>query len=407
MNGLTPRVAVVASHPIQYQAPWFRGLAAHVDLHVYFCHRQTAEGQAAAGFGQPFEWDVPLLDGYSHSWLANVSETPGVDRYRGCDTPDIERVLRAGAYDACIVSGWYLKSYTQAIRACWDQGTPILVRGDSQLAGPRRRMTTIAKYLPYRWFLRRINGHLYVGRANREYLEHYGVRPEMLFHAPHFVDNERFGATADAARRSGRVAALRTGWGAASNTTIFAFAGKLIEKKRPLDFLDAIARLAGSGADVCGLFVGSGPLQAEIEASARGRGLPVRFAGFQNQAAIPAYYAAADCLVLPSDGRETWGLVVNEAMACGLPAITSAEVGCARDLIDPGATGLTYPVGDVDALARRMAEMMELLRLNRSQVAAAVANRIAQYSCDAAVRGALAGLHAVTSPLATVRGTQR
>ena len=71
-----PRLAIVASHPVQYQAPWFRALAEQVDVHVFFCHRQSAEDQARAGFGTPFEWDVPLLDGYEHSWLQNVAAAP-------------------------------------------------------------------------------------------------------------------------------------------------------------------------------------------------------------------------------------------------------------------------------------------------------------------------------------------
>src|ERR1700741_4307399 len=100
MNSM--RVAVVASHPIQYQAPWFRALARATDLEVFFCHRQDAAGQAAAGFGVPFEWDVPLLDGYRSQWLENVAARPGVSSFSGCDTPSIEERLAAGGFSACI-----------------------------------------------------------------------------------------------------------------------------------------------------------------------------------------------------------------------------------------------------------------------------------------------------------------
>jgi glycosyltransferase involved in cell wall biosynthesis len=73
--------------------------------------------------------------------------------------------------------------------------------------------------------------------------------------------------------------------------------------------------------------------------------------GFVNQSELPAVYGSADLLVLPSDGQETWGLVVNEAMACGIPAVVSDAVGCGPDLIEPGRTGATFPLGDVAALA--------------------------------------------------------
>lgn len=395
---------MVASHPIQYQAPWFRALARDLDLQVFFCHRQTPQGQADAGFGQPFDWDVPLLDGYAFEWLPNRSTSPGVETYGGCDTPDIAGRLAAGRFDACLVNGWYLKSYVQAIRAGWRLGIPVLVRGDSQLRGPRSLLRSTAKYLPYRWFLRRVDAHLYVGRANREYLEHYGVRPSQLFFVPHFVDNERFTARADTARRSGEAAALRARWQAPDGTPVFLFAGKLIEKKRPGDFLSAIGALQRPGSQVRGVFVGSGPLEAMLRQRAVDESLPIHFMGFQNQSAIAACYAAADCLVLPSDGRETWGLVVNEAMAAGLPAIVSDEVGCAPDLVIDGRTGFTFPVGDVEALTERMGAMSRTLSADRPGLTAAVAGRIAEYSCAAAVRGTLAAVAAVTNRAAAVAG---
>ncbi len=175
---MTTRLAIVASHPIQYQAPWFRALARETDLTVFFCHRQDAAGQAAAGFGVEFDWDVPLLDGYRFHWLENRARTPDVSTFSGCDTPELDQRIRTGNFDACIVSGWYLKSYLQAIRACRKYHVPVFLRGDSQLATRRSPLVGAAKYLPYRWLLRHVDGHLYVGQANREYLRHYGVPDE-------------------------------------------------------------------------------------------------------------------------------------------------------------------------------------------------------------------------------------
>ena len=131
------RLAIVTSHPIQYQAPWFRALAQVTDLDVFFCHRQDAAGQAEAGFGVAFDWDVPLLDGYRYHWLTNRSRRPDVSSLFGCDTPEIAGVIRDGGFDACLVCGWYLKSYLQAIQGCWRCGVPVLLRGDSQLGTVR------------------------------------------------------------------------------------------------------------------------------------------------------------------------------------------------------------------------------------------------------------------------------
>jgi hypothetical protein len=86
---MSRRIAVVASHPVQYQAPFFRGLAQRADLTVFFCQRHDPALERAAGYADGFSWDVPLIDGYRHEWLTNVAPRPGVDRFGGCDTPDV------------------------------------------------------------------------------------------------------------------------------------------------------------------------------------------------------------------------------------------------------------------------------------------------------------------------------
>lgn len=390
------RLAIVTSHPIQYQAPWFRALAREIDLCVFFCHRQSAEGQAAAGFGVAFEWDVPLLDGYEHRWLTNVAATPSVDTRSGCDTPGIADALDAGRFSACLVNGWYLKSYRQAVSASRKLGLPVLMRGDSQLKTPRSAALSMAKYVPYRWFLStQIDAHLYVGSANRAYLEHYGVLAERLFFAPHFVENERFASAAASARANGAARDLRHEHGIGDDVVIFLFAGKLIDKKRPSDFVAALAQAARAGARVHGLIAGSGPLEHELRQQAQATGAPVAFAGFTNQSRMPLCYAAADCLVLPSDGRETWGLVVNEAMAAGVPAIVSDVVGCAPDLVTPAETGEIVPLGQIDRLADAIGRMARRSPGEVATMSGAVRHRIAQYSCDAATAGTLAALRAL------------
>jgi glycosyltransferase involved in cell wall biosynthesis len=388
-----PRLAIVASHPIQYQAPWFRELAKVVDLEVFFCHRQDAAGQAAAGFGVPFEWDVPLLDGYASHWLRNVARRPSTERFSGCDTPEIDERLGAGRFDACIVSGWYLKSYIQATRACWRRGIKVLVRGDSHLNVPRSRVKSAAKYLPYRWFLNRIDAHLFVGAANRAYLRAYGVPDGKLFFVPHFVDNAFFASRADRARTAGEASRIRHEFGIPSDGVAFLFAGRLVEMKHPDHFIRACA-LVGHVADsrVHGIVVGDGPLRPELESLAAASGAPVSFAGFKNQTAVPAYYAAADAMVLPSDGRETWGLVVNEGMACGLPVIVSGAAGCVGDLVEHGVNGFVFPKGDIDRLAECMRATMAADRRRMGNAARA---RVKGYAAPRAVAGTVEALAAV------------
>ncbi len=149
----------------------------------------------------------------------------------------------------------------------------------------------------------------------------------------------------------------RAEWGLAPGELALLFAGKLIPCKRPGDLVAVVQRLRAEGVPAQAVFVGAGPLEGQLRDQAQATGSPAYFAGFKNQSEMPACYGAADLLVLPSDS-ETWGLAVNEAFACGLPAVVSSAVGCAPDLIEEGLTGAVYTPGDLAGLhgaIRRMA----------------------------------------------------
>lgn len=391
------RLGILASHPIQYYAPWFRYLAARLEIEVFYAHRQDSKGQGEAGFGIEFDWDTPLLEGYPYRWLRNVARQPSLRSFNGCNTPEVYDLIRPGRYDSFLVFGWNRKSSIQTIRACWRAGTPVLMRGDSQLLTRRSWLVSTIKYFPYRWFLPRMAAHLYVGQRNKAYLEHYGVVEEKLFFAPHFVDNVFFSESARQAEDKGRGLEIRSAFGILKDAFVFLFVGKMIPKKRPEDFVRTCLEVFSSGPmrDVHALLIGDGPLRNSLEILARPYAPRIHFAGFQNQSELPAFYKAANALVLPSDGEETWGLVVNEAFACGIPAVVSDAVGCAPDMIEEGSTGYTYPVGDVNMLTRRMLEMKKVCQSKGLAVREAVARKVAQYSIETATAGLRVALESV------------
>ena len=185
------RIGILASHPVQYQVPWFRALAKVCDVHVYFAHR-LSEAEQGVGFGQAFAWDMDLLSGYSYSFLNNVASHPCVSRYNGCDTPEVYSIVEDGYFDAFIVMGWYLKCYRQAMAACRKNRIPVLVRGDSQLETPRPLLKRLALEVRQRWLLAKFSRFLSVGKRHSGYLQHFGVPPEKIFFAPHCIDNQWF-----------------------------------------------------------------------------------------------------------------------------------------------------------------------------------------------------------------------
>ena len=215
---------------------------------------------------------------------------------------------------------------------------------------------------------------------------------------------------------------------------VFLFAGKLEEKKQPGQLLEAF--LAADLPKATLLFVGSGELESALKEKAKGishgwkkintdifsAGDPtgkssshqetencqlttddsahrVVFLEFQNQSRMPAVYGTGDVLVLPSKGRyETWGLAVNEAACCGLPAIVSSHVGCGPDLIENGATGWVFEAGDIVALQRAL----ETAAANHERLAAmgaALRQRVMRdYSYANATEALLARVKLSTAP---------
>ena len=164
------------------------------------------------------------------------------------------------------------------------------------------------------------------------------------------------------------------------------FAGKLLAFKGPLDLLAAAASLKSTGYPVSILIAGSGPLEAELAATAMAAGVSLHRLGFCNQTQMPGAYAAADVLVLPSSG-ETWGLVANEAQACGVPVIVSDACGCAPDLAQDGSAGRVFPFGDREALSAAL-----LAILDHPPARKTILEKSEKYSVAAAADGIQEGL---------------
>jgi glycosyltransferase involved in cell wall biosynthesis len=386
------RLAFLTTHPIQYQIPIFRRLARERGLEFTVLFVMLPDDQQQGeGFGVRFQWDVPLLEGYRYEVLENVSRAPAVTTFRGCDTPAIGEVIRRLRLDALVVNGWGVKSCLQGLRACRRLQVPCVVRGEANLRRPRPWW----KHAMHRLLVRQYSACLYIGQANREFYEFHGVAPTKLFPALYCVENTRLAASAMAwnQRRPG----LRDAFGVPWASVCFLFSGKLEAKKHPLALVRAFREVVGRVTGVHLLVVGDGALRAACEQYVVEHRLPVSFAGFLNQSRMPEAYAAADCLVLPSDHGETWGLVVNEAMACGLPAIVSDEVGCAADLIVERATGRTFQSGRWDQLVECMLDMVEASPLLPSMGEAA-RRQVAGYSAEAAADGIVQAARSVAAP---------
>lgn len=350
-NSKRLKVGFLATHPIQYYTPLFRALAAHpqIEFQVYYCGHATAQEQAAAGFGVPFEWDVSLFGGYNHSFLENKAKRPSTASFHGLNIPGVANRIAADRLDAIIINGWHFLGAWQTMWASLRNNVPFFLRSDSQLVTTRRLALRLAKRFAYPLFIRCAAGCLPAGQLARNYFLHYGAEPRRIFLVPHCVDDERM--RSEARQSLPQREQIRADWKILPSQIAWLFAGKFIEKKRPLDFVDAIAELHRKDGKSIGVMIGDGPLRRACEDHAARVDAPIRFLGFLNQTEIVRGYVAGDALVLPSDAGETWGLVVNEAMLCGLPCFVSNKAGCGPDLIEDGVTGAVFPFDDPLACA--------------------------------------------------------
>lgn len=361
-----------------------------MDFEVLFAMLPDAAMQGA-GFGVAFDWDVPLLEGYRYSVLNNVSVNPGVTHFRGCDTPDVAEELKRRRIDVVIVNGWVVKTCLQTLRACRRLGIPCIVRGEANNLRPRPWW----KRLLQRQLVRRYDAYLPIGTASREFYRSYGVSDKIMFDARYCIENERFMRAAVAL--AGQEPQIRARWAVPDDVLCFLYCGKFESKKHPVELVAAVGHAVSQGARLHLLMVGDGDLKPVCEAMVAEQNLPVSFAGFLNQSEIIQAYVAADVLVLPSDHGETWGLVVNEGMACGLPAVVSDQAGCAYDLVKDGETGWLFHFGDWKQLTELLVELSVTGNDIRS-MGAACRQLIEQFSPAAAAEGIAAAVHQVVGP---------
>jgi len=335
---------------------------------------QGLEARFDPGFGKSLSWDIDLLGGYESEFL-DTYKHQRLDSFWGLRLKRrFGNALRGMGAHVLWIQGWQVAAYWQAVFEAQQAGVRVWLRGDTNARSNAGGTGQQLKRLLLRQLLRRVDRLLYVGEANRQFYLAQGIAEERLAPAPHCVDNARFVAAAAAARSERD--RIRKEWRIPAEAFCFVFAGKFLAKKRPWDIILATKRLRDDlrSRKIHLLWVGTGELGVELRQScyvcfdAERREYintsnvcdrpNASFVGFLNQSEISRAYVAADCLVLPSDAKETWGLVVNEAMASGLPCVVSNACGCVEDLVGPIRPDLCYPVGEISALERAMAAVI-------------------------------------------------
>lgn len=318
---MSPRVVLLTEIPAPYRIPLFNALAARVDLEVVFLAQRNPDRPYALHEAElRFRRQVlPRRDfTVGRRWLVlNIG---------------VIRALRGA--DAVIVGGWNQPAFWLALAWARTTRTPAIAWVESTLSDRRPEGTGMAKRL----LARACSAFVVPGAAAREYVRTFTQRRVEV--APNAVDGGLF-ASRVADRAALRVELSVTG-------CCFLYVGRLAKEKG----VDVLLR-AFDGIDGELVVIGAGPEGQRLRELAPPR---TRFLGQLDRDELPAWYAAADALVLPSLS-EPWGMPLNEAAAAGLSLVATDAVGAARELVDPGRNGLVVPAGDVDALHAALARI--------------------------------------------------
>ena len=354
------RVAYLVSHPIQYQAPMLRYILAHseIELTAFFLSDFSLKSYQDEGFGTAVAWDVPLLEGYPSEVLPALGDNQRLTALRPL-VHGLARRLRAERFDALWMHGYAHQANLRALVIAKSRGIKVFVRAESQIGAAAGSSSVRRIKEP---ILRRLFGSvdafLAIGSLNAAYYRQYGVPDRKIFSVPYAVDNEFFQRQARLAQP--RREDLRRELGLTPGRPVILYASKFLARKRAGDLLEAYCALSPDGRQEPApylLFVGDGEQRAAVEQKAGETGWSsICFLGFKNQTELPRLFDLCDVFVLPSE-TEPWGLIVNEVMNAARPVIVTDQVGAAHDLVRDGENGYAVPVGDTNALAKRLQDV--------------------------------------------------
>jgi glycosyltransferase involved in cell wall biosynthesis len=336
------RLVILTEIISPYRIPLFNALAQHedVDLHVIFLAETDPTLRQWHVYKEEIQFSYQVLRSWRRRFgRYNVLLNRGLFRALVTNVPD---VIFCGGYN--YVASW------QALVWARSHKTPFLLWSESN-AKDLRRGHAMVEFLKNE-FLRKCSGFVVPGRAAQEYLcAHKKIKENVIITAPNAVDNDLFAAAAGAARQDEGIHRRELGL----PDRYFLFVGRLVREKGVFELLSAYAKLDESVRRRIGLvLVGDGASrpQLEEEASSISPGV-IRFAGFAQREQLAIYYGLAEMLILPTYA-DTWGLVVNEAMACGLPVILSRAAGCAVELVKANWNGLLVAPRDTLSLTSAM-----------------------------------------------------
>jgi glycosyltransferase involved in cell wall biosynthesis len=268
------KIAIITTHPIQYNAPLFKYLSdsGEFDIKVFYTWSQSVGSIHDKDFGIQRKWDIDLLSGYDHEFVENISSNPGSHHFNGIVNPTLNKRVEAFTPDAIILYGWKFNSHLKLMRHFHGR-VPIIFRGDSTLLdeAPGFSLKKFFRFTILKWVYRYVDLVFSPGRSSDAYFKACGLSNQQIIRVPHAIDNDRFMSeypieeSTDNRSYTQQASVWRRSLGISDDHKVFLFAGKLEPKKDPELLIKAFFKLLQHKKDIHLIIVGSGILEEKLK----------------------------------------------------------------------------------------------------------------------------------------------
>lgn len=366
------KLAIITTHPIQYQVPLFKNLKKYnLKPIVFFASKHGIDKKFDHEFLNMISWDINsnLLSGYK-SYFSN-NQKYSVNDFR-LSFKNIEKILLKENIDFILVLGWNNIHYLKSIYYSYKHKFQIILRVETNLYSTKSLLKKIIKKIFLRFFFNLFDKFLYIGKLNKNFYLKNNVPLKKLVSAPYFVDNEFFDLKISKFKVKKKLKI--------KEKKVVLFVGKLLSRKNPLEFIRLAEKFRNKN-DIIFLVIGSGEMKKECQEYIKKKELKnILLMGFVNQKQIREFYWISDLLVVPSY-YETWGLNINEAFASKTPVICSYNCGASVDLVEQGKTGFKYRVGDLSDLYKKTYKILNNQKLYKMMIKK-IKIKIEKYNVD-------------------------
>jgi glycosyltransferase involved in cell wall biosynthesis len=240
----------------------------------------------------------------------------------------------------------------------------------------------LTRFIFWRLVLKHSSCYVVPGTATKEYLSQRGILASKVFIAWNAIDNDAIEQECKESTRKGNVEKLRAKLGLENKKMILSVA--YLSKRKGLQYLiQACSKLKKEDDDFALVIVGEGPYKQELKTLSLQNDVETIFAGYVSN--LVDYYLTADVFVLPTL-KDVWGFVINEAMVCGCPIITTYDAGASRDLVKNEVNGYVVETRNVEQLYQALKRILSDNRL-RQDMKKASRNIIRDFSYVKSLEG--------------------